>query len=127
MNRQDRADAVDREMTAPAARGGRAGAGLLVEGERAGLRGRHAGRPHGPLHPSRRAQITPWPSALGCASGGGDAVISRAEVASAVADALRREAFREALVAIYVWGKSKRGPPGGSLRRGAPSLPTGPP
>ncbi|MCF2132153.1 hypothetical protein L1I79_37895 [Strepomyces sp. STD 3.1] len=35
-------------------------------------------------------------------------------MASAVADALRREAFREALVATYVWGKGKRGTPGGS-------------
>jgi hypothetical protein len=35
-------------------------------------------------------------------------------VASAVADALRREAFTEALVATYVWGKGKRGTPGGS-------------
>ncbi|MFE9679736.1 hypothetical protein ACFYO5_37475 [Streptomyces sp. NPDC006259] len=32
----------------------------------------------------------------------------------AVADALRREAFQEALVATYVWGKGKRGAPGGS-------------
>lgn len=31
-----------------------------------------------------------------------------------VADALRREAFREALVATYVWGKGKSGTPGGS-------------
>lgn len=37
-----------------------------------------------------------------------------AQVASAVADALRRDAFREALVATYVWGKGKRGTPGGS-------------
>ncbi|MFE2644201.1 hypothetical protein ACFXDO_16720 [Streptomyces nigra] len=45
---------------------------------------------------------------------GGDAAVSRAEVASTVADVLRREAFREALVAICVWGKGKRGTPGGS-------------
>jgi hypothetical protein len=31
-----------------------------------------------------------------------------------VADALQREAFREALVATYVWGKGKSGTPGGS-------------
>lgn len=47
-------------------------------------------------------------------SADGDAAVSRAEVASAVADALQREAFREALVATYVWGKGKRGAPGGS-------------
>ncbi|MCX5336439.1 hypothetical protein OG773_45055 [Streptomyces sp. NBC_00140] len=44
----------------------------------------------------------------------GDAGISRAQAASIVADALRREAFREALVATYVWGKGKSGSPGGS-------------
>ncbi|MGW0171814.1 8-oxoguanine DNA glycosylase OGG fold protein [Streptomyces sp. NPDC003343] len=64
--------------------------------------------------PSRWAKITPWPSALVSASHVGDAEISRAKVASIVADALRREAFREALVATYVWGKGKRGSPGGS-------------
>ncbi|MCX5264953.1 hypothetical protein OOT09_13265 [Streptomyces sp. NBC_00199] len=35
-------------------------------------------------------------------------------MASIAAGALRREAFREALVATYVWGKGKRGSPGGS-------------
>lgn len=35
-------------------------------------------------------------------------------MAPAVADALRREGFREVLVATYVWGKGKRGTPGGS-------------
>ncbi|MFF5373006.1 hypothetical protein [Streptomyces sp. NPDC013187] len=64
--------------------------------------------------PGRWGQITPWPKALAPTSAGGDAAVSRAEVASAVADALRREAFREALVATYVWGKGKRGTPGGS-------------
>jgi hypothetical protein len=64
--------------------------------------------------PGRWAQIAPWPSALAAASFGGEAGVSRANVASAVADALRREAFREALVATYVWGKGKRGTPGGS-------------
>nr|WP_130330880.1 hypothetical protein [Streptomyces sp. BK022] len=33
---------------------------------------------------------------------------------SIVEDALRREAFTEALVATYVWGKGKSGSPGGS-------------
>ncbi|MFK0173516.1 hypothetical protein ACIQU5_32515 [Streptomyces sp. NPDC090306] len=64
--------------------------------------------------PGRWAQITPWPSALEPASAEGDAVVSRAEVGTAVSDALRREAFTEALVATYVWGKGKRGTPGGS-------------
>ncbi|MER6496107.1 8-oxoguanine DNA glycosylase OGG fold protein [Streptomyces griseorubiginosus] len=64
--------------------------------------------------PSRWVQIAPWPSALAPPCTGGDAAISRAEVTGAVADALRREAFREALVATYVWGKGKRGSPGGS-------------
>lgn len=64
--------------------------------------------------PGRWAQITPWPSALASTSHVGDAGISRAQVASIVADALRREAFREALVATYVWGKGKRGSRSGS-------------
>jgi hypothetical protein len=64
--------------------------------------------------PSRWAQIAPWPKALAPTSADGDAAVSRAEVASAVAHALRRAAFREALVATYVWGKGKRGTPGGS-------------
>ncbi|MEV4947856.1 hypothetical protein [Streptomyces sp. NPDC053755] len=64
--------------------------------------------------PSRWARITPWPASLTPASQAGDARISRAEVASTVADALRRGAFGEALVVTYVWGKGKRGSPGGS-------------
>ncbi|MGW6755331.1 8-oxoguanine DNA glycosylase OGG fold protein [Streptomyces sp. NPDC055006] len=64
--------------------------------------------------PSRWAQITPWPSALASTSHAGDAWISRAQVTSIVADALRRVAFREALIATYVWGKGKRGSPSGS-------------
>ncbi|MGP3941942.1 8-oxoguanine DNA glycosylase OGG fold protein [Streptomyces sp. 6N106] len=64
--------------------------------------------------PSRWAQIAPWPSALVLPSHPGDAGISRAEVTCIVADTLRREAFREALVATYVWGKGKRGTPRGS-------------
>ncbi|MFF3663214.1 8-oxoguanine DNA glycosylase OGG fold protein [Streptomyces olivochromogenes] len=44
----------------------------------------------------------------------GEVGVSRAEVTSIVADALRREAFTEALVATYVWGKGKRGTPRGS-------------
>lgn len=64
--------------------------------------------------PSRWAQITPWPSALASASSTGDAGVSRAQVTSIVADTVRREAFREALVATYVWGKGKRGTPRGS-------------
>ncbi|MFJ3501906.1 MULTISPECIES: hypothetical protein [unclassified Streptomyces] len=35
-------------------------------------------------------------------------------MAAAVADALEREALREALIATYVWGKGKRGTQGGS-------------
>uniref|UniRef100_A0AAU1TW95 Uncharacterized protein n=1 Tax=Streptomyces sp. NBC_00119 TaxID=2975659 RepID=A0AAU1TW95_9ACTN len=35
-------------------------------------------------------------------------------MASIVGDSLRREAFREALVTTYVWGKGKRGSPSGS-------------
>ncbi|MET9914887.1 hypothetical protein ABZZ74_50935 [Streptomyces sp. NPDC006476] len=64
--------------------------------------------------PSRWAQITPWPSTLMPVTHVGDADISRAQVASIVADALQREAYREALVATYVWGKGKSGSPGGS-------------
>ncbi|MFE7779273.1 hypothetical protein ACFU5O_36500 [Streptomyces sp. NPDC057445] len=115
MSRQDRADAVDREMAGallPAA-------ALLALGrwwnENAvryadGTPGAHTVR----YTPGRWAQITPWPLALAPTSLTGDAGVSRAEVTSIVADALRREAFREALVATYVWGKGKRGTPRGS-------------
>lgn len=115
VNRQDRADAVDREMAASLL----PDAALQTLGrwwsENAsacadGTPGAHTVR----YTPGRWAQITPWPSTLAPTSCGGDAGVSRAEVASAVADALRREAFREALVATYVWGKGKRGTPGGS-------------
>ncbi|MFF2937913.1 8-oxoguanine DNA glycosylase OGG fold protein [Streptomyces mirabilis] len=115
MSRQDRADAVDREMAArllPAA-----GVGALGRWWEAhasaytdGTPGAHTVR----YTPARWAQISPWPSALAPVGAGGDAAVSRAEVAAAVADALQREAFREALVATYVWGKGKRGTPGGS-------------
>ncbi|RZU46506.1 hypothetical protein EV284_1187 [Streptomyces sp. BK022] len=67
-----------------------------------------------PYAPGRWAQITPWPPALASPSGAGDAAVSRAQVTSIVEDALRREAFTEALVATYVWGKGKSGSPGGS-------------
>ncbi|MEW2068157.1 hypothetical protein [Streptomyces sp. NPDC007346] len=75
-----------------------------------GMPGAHTVR----YSPSQWAQITSWPSALASTSHSGDAGISRAQVATIVADALRREAFSEALVATYVWGKGKRGSPGGS-------------
>ncbi|MFJ4518924.1 hypothetical protein [Streptomyces sp. NPDC088816] len=115
MNRQDRADAVDREMAAR----------LLPDVVLTALgrwwqenTGRYADGTPGAqtivYTPSRWAQITPWPPALAPASHTGDAKLSRAEVTEVVADALRREAFKEALVATYVWGKGKRGTPGGS-------------
>lgn len=115
MSRQGRADAVDREMAArllPDAALqtlGRWWSGSSAEFAD-GTPGAHTVR----YTPSRWAQITPWPSALASTSHIGDAGISRAQVASIVADALRREAFREALVATYVWGKGKRGSPSGS-------------
>ncbi|MDH6513852.1 hypothetical protein M2163_009174 [Streptomyces sp. SAI-135] len=115
MNRQDRADAVDREV----------GARLLPDAVVQALR--HWWKENAPTYsdgtpgahavrytPRRWVQIVPWPPALTLPCAGGDAAISRAEVTGAVADALRREAFREALVATYVWGKGKRGTPGGS-------------
>ncbi|MGW4198845.1 8-oxoguanine DNA glycosylase OGG fold protein [Streptomyces sp. NPDC005004] len=113
--RQERADAVDREMAARLLPNAvvralghwwKANASAYADG----TPGAHTIR----YTPGRWAQITPWPKALAPTSAGGDAAVSRAEVASAVADALRREAFREALVATYVWGKGKRGTPGGS-------------
>ncbi|WP_373303996.1 8-oxoguanine DNA glycosylase OGG fold protein [Streptomyces cinerochromogenes] len=64
--------------------------------------------------PSRWAGIAPWPSALAPAPHTGDAWGSRTEVVSVVADALRREAFSEALVGTYVWGKGTRGTRRGS-------------
>ncbi|MER6126663.1 hypothetical protein ABT173_29440 [Streptomyces sp. NPDC001795] len=115
MNRQDRADVVDREMATrllPDAavmalgRWWSENAGTYADG----TPGAHTIR----YTPSRWAQITPWPSALALTSHTGDAGVSRAEVTLIVADALRREAFKEALVATYVWGKGKRGTPRGS-------------
>lgn len=115
MHRQQPADAVDREMAArllpdtlvrALGRWWDENARIYADG----TPGAHAVR----YTPSRWAQITPWPSALAATACEGDAVISRADVASAVADALPREAFTEALVTTYVWGKGKRGTPGGS-------------
>ncbi|MFD8368410.1 hypothetical protein ACFW9V_36815 [Streptomyces hygroscopicus] len=115
MNRQERANAVDREMTArllPDAavtalgRWWKENAATYTDG----TPGAHTIR----YTPSRWAQVTPWPSGLAHPSRTGDAGASRAEVTSMVADALRREAYSEALVAAYVWGKGKRGTPRGS-------------
>ncbi|MFB8029735.1 MULTISPECIES: hypothetical protein [unclassified Streptomyces] len=113
--RQERADAVDREMATRLLPDAVVRAlGHWWENNAAayadGTPSAHTIR----YTPGRWAQITPWPQALAPTSAGGDATVSRAEVASAVADALRREAFQEALVATYVWGKGKRGTPGGS-------------
>ncbi|MEU9382506.1 hypothetical protein AB0D38_16635 [Streptomyces sp. NPDC048279] len=115
MSRQDRADAVDREMAArplpdAAVRALGRWWSQNAPAYADGTPGAHTVR----YTPSRWAQITPWPSVLAPTSTVGGAAISRADVALAVADALRREAFREALVATYVWGKGKRGTPGGS-------------
>ncbi|MFE9859220.1 hypothetical protein [Streptomyces sp. NPDC005780] len=115
MNRQDRADAVDREMAArllpdPVVRALGQWWEVNASAYADGTPGAHTVR----YTPSRWAQITPWPKALAPTSASGDAAVSRAEVAAAVADVLKREAFREALVATYVWGKGKRGTPGGS-------------
>ncbi|MFD9540829.1 hypothetical protein [Streptomyces sp. NPDC060022] len=115
MSRQDRADAVDREMAArllpgPVVRALGRWWEMHASAYADGTPGAHTVR----YTPGRWAQISPWPSMLAPTSDGGDAEVSRAEVVSAVADALEREAFREALVAAYVWGKGKRGTPGGS-------------
>ncbi|MGV9248905.1 8-oxoguanine DNA glycosylase OGG fold protein [Streptomyces sp. NPDC003710] len=115
MSRQDRADAMDQEMAKRL---------LPDEALRALARwwsenaarlpdktpGAHTVR----YTPSRWTQITPWPSALASTSCEGDAAVSRAQMTSIVQNALRREAFAEALVATYVWGKGKGGSPGGS-------------
>ncbi|OIJ63436.1 hypothetical protein [Streptomyces mangrovisoli] len=113
--RQERADAVDREMAArplpaPVVRALGRWWETNASAYPDGTPGAHSVR----YTPSRWAQITPWPSTLASTSADGDAAVSRAEVASGVADALQREAFREALVTTYVWGKGKRGTPGGS-------------
>ncbi|MET7844455.1 hypothetical protein ABZT45_38965 [Streptomyces sp. NPDC005356] len=113
--RQERADAVDREMAARLLPGPVVRAlGRWWETNAAayadGTPGAHTVR----CTPGRWAQITPWPVTLAPTSASGDAAVSRAEVASAAADALQRKAFTEALVATYVWGKGKRGTPGGS-------------
>ncbi|MET9012628.1 hypothetical protein ABZX74_17145 [Streptomyces olivaceoviridis] len=115
MNRQERADAVDRELAARLLPDAAVTALGRWWAENAATYtdatpGAHTIR----YTPSRWARITPWPSALARPSHTGDAGVSRSQVTSAVADALRREAFREALVATYVWGKGKRGTAGGS-------------
>ncbi|MEU6071949.1 hypothetical protein ABZ864_47905 [Streptomyces sp. NPDC047082] len=115
VNRQDRADAVDAEMAKrllPDAALEALGRWWSQNASRYadGTPGAHTIG----YTPSRWAQITSWPSALAPTSRTGDAGVSRAEVTSIVADALRREAFTEAMVATYVWGKGKRGTPGGS-------------
>ncbi|MEU9105596.1 hypothetical protein AB0D54_14685 [Streptomyces xanthophaeus] len=115
MDRQARADAVDREMAVrllgdaeheALGRWWRANAVTYADGTPGAHTVRYA--------PSRWAQIVPWPQQLAPTAQSGDSGVSRAEVTSIVADALRREAFREALVATYVWGKGKRGTRGGS-------------
>ncbi|MGV9239795.1 8-oxoguanine DNA glycosylase OGG fold protein [Streptomyces nigra] len=114
-NRQYRADAVDREMAVRLLPGPVVRAlGRWWETNAAayadGTPGAHTIR----YTPGRWAHITAWPKTLAPTSASGDAALSRAQVASTVTDALRQEAFREALVATYVWGKGKRGTPGGS-------------
>lgn len=115
MDRQERANAVDREMAARLLPDAAVAAlGRWWEENAAtytdGTPGAHTVR----YTPSRWAQIAPWPPGLARPSRTGDAGVSRAEVTAAVADALRREAFREAFVATYVWGKGKSGTPRGS-------------
>ncbi|MFJ4868855.1 hypothetical protein [Streptomyces sp. NPDC088757] len=115
MDKQDRVDAVDKEMASRLLPDTAVRAlwwwwsanGTAYED---GTPGAHTVR----YTPGRWTGIAPWPSRLAPVTGSGDAEVSRAEVARAVADALEREAFREALVATYVWGKGKRGTPGGS-------------
>ncbi|WSP77243.1 hypothetical protein OG324_51195 [Streptomyces sp. NBC_01236] len=115
MDRQGRADAVDREMAvrllpqaALKALGRWRAESKLTYPD--GTPGTHAVR----YAPVKWAQIAPWPAGLARTSQTIDARVSRSEVALIVAEALQREAFREALVAAYVWGKGKRGTPGGS-------------
>lgn len=115
MNRQDRANAVDREVSARLlpeaaleALGGWWGqnAVRLTDGTPSAHTVRYT--------PSRWAHITTWPSMMASTFQAGDADVSRTQVASIVADALERGAYEEALVATYVWGKGKSGSPAGS-------------
>ncbi len=115
MNRQDRANAVDREMSARLmpdaaleALGGWWGQNAVRLTD--GTPGAHTVR----YTPSRWAHITTWPSMMASTFQAGDADVSRTQVASIVADALERGACEEALVATYVWGKGKGGSPAGS-------------
>ncbi|MBY8882731.1 8-oxoguanine DNA glycosylase OGG fold protein [Actinacidiphila acidipaludis] len=114
-DRQQRADAVDREMAVRLLPDAVVQA-LIRWWERNahefadGTPGMHTVR----YTPARWVSVTPWPSALAPTSASGDATVSRKEVAAAVADALQRSDLREALVASYVWGKGKRGTPAGS-------------
>ncbi|MDF3300088.1 hypothetical protein [Streptomyces tropicalis] len=115
MDRQQRADAVDREMAVRLLPDEAVGALVLWWSQSAE---RYADATPGAhaidYTPSRWAQVTPWPASLAPTSTSGDVQVSRADVALIVADALKREAFTEALVATYVWGKGKRGTRGGS-------------
>ncbi|MFF8946686.1 hypothetical protein ACF1A5_31400 [Streptomyces sp. NPDC014864] len=93
-DRQDRADAVDQEMAVrllPDAALDALGRWWNANKTRFadGTPGTHTA----PYTPSRWAQIMPWPQALAPLSRTGDARVSRAQVASIVADTLRREAF----------------------------------
>ncbi|MEW2287524.1 hypothetical protein [Streptomyces sp. NPDC047841] len=115
MNRQHRADAVDGEMAArPLPDTALRALGVWWSENAARCADATPGAHTVHYAPSRWRGIEPWPAALAPVSHGGAAGVSRAEVASMVADALRREAFREALVATYVWGKGKSGSPKGS-------------
>ncbi len=114
MSRQDRIDAVDEEMFRT----------LLPESARADLAawwsanreqyrdgpGAHSIR----YAPARWSSVSPWPVLLADRSRTGDAYVTRAEVVRSVEDALAREAWREALVATFVWGKGKSGSPKGA-------------
>ncbi|MYV50186.1 hypothetical protein [Streptomyces sp. SID2888] len=115
LDRQSRADAVDREMAARGLPEEAVAALACWWSENAdrypdATPGAHTVR----YTPARWAQVTPWPATLAPRSSTGDTGVSRAQVASAVTDALGRKAFTEALVATYVWGKGKSGTPGGS-------------
>ncbi|GGZ81435.1 hypothetical protein GCM10010371_46150 [Streptomyces subrutilus] len=118
VDRQDRLDALDREMAARPL----PGTALTALGHWWDERPRTPSDPNTRPHdrhavgytPNHWDGITPWPCHLAPPSEAGDAEVNRAQVTSAVADALRREAFTEALVATYVWGKGKSGTPGGS-------------
>ncbi|MET8806893.1 hypothetical protein [Streptomyces sp. NPDC004546] len=109
MKRQDLADALDAELSErllPASAVRAIGGWLSGGGARfaAGVDG-HAVE----YVPAHWASIEPWPGRFSDRSQEIIALVSRAEVVSAVREAVECQEWSEALVASYVWGQGRTG------------------